>query len=188
MLAMNRSALYLAKQIGTFQCRQGGSISVILLDKIENRGVQGEIITVKRGFARNFLIPKKLAGELPSFHNCFFVHFSYSFITAYATEANKLKYAELFLEVPDLSKVKLNSFKDIVMTFERVSTIGGALFGSVSVADIKTYFNERSVEVDKIELAGGSLKELGTHIVKVDGVNFQINIVEPLSTTKKVNV
>ena len=42
--------------------RNGGSIPVILLGKLENKGQKGEIISVKRGFARNFLIPKKFAG------------------------------------------------------------------------------------------------------------------------------
>lgn len=44
--------------------RHGTSIQVILLDKMEKRGEKGDIVTVKRGFARNFLIPRKLAGEL----------------------------------------------------------------------------------------------------------------------------
>ena len=45
-----------------FQVRFGTSIPVVLIDDIENRGEKGDIITVKRGFARNYLIPRKLAG------------------------------------------------------------------------------------------------------------------------------
>jgi hypothetical protein len=63
MFALNKTGLNLAKQLGTFQCRQGGSISVILLDQLEKKGKKGEIIKVKRGFARNFLVPRKLAGK-----------------------------------------------------------------------------------------------------------------------------
>ena len=43
--------------------RHGGSIPVILLQDLPNRGNLGEIINVKRGYARNFLVPKKLAGK-----------------------------------------------------------------------------------------------------------------------------
>jgi hypothetical protein len=43
--------------------RTGTSISVVLIEKVENRGESGEIVKVKRGFARNFLIPRKLAGN-----------------------------------------------------------------------------------------------------------------------------
>jgi hypothetical protein len=42
--------------------RHGTSIPIILIQKIENRGEVGEIIQVKRGFARNYLIPRRLAG------------------------------------------------------------------------------------------------------------------------------
>jgi hypothetical protein len=44
--------------------RHGGSISVILRQDIEDRGIKGDVIAVKRGFARNYLIPRKLAGIL----------------------------------------------------------------------------------------------------------------------------
>ena len=44
------------------QVRHGGSISVILIQDMEKRGVKGDIIKVKRGFARNLLIPRKIAG------------------------------------------------------------------------------------------------------------------------------
>ena len=45
------------------QIRFGTSISVVLINDIDNRGEKGDIITVKRGFARNYLIPRKLAGN-----------------------------------------------------------------------------------------------------------------------------
>jgi hypothetical protein len=43
--------------------RHGTSIAVILLKDMEKRGVKGEVVSVKRGFARNFMIPRKIAGE-----------------------------------------------------------------------------------------------------------------------------
>ncbi len=42
--------------------RQGSTIPVILLDKVGAFGQTGNIVEVKRGYARNFLIPRKLAG------------------------------------------------------------------------------------------------------------------------------
>ena len=42
--------------------RCGSNIPVILLAKLENKGEPGEIIKVKRGYARNFLIPRSIAG------------------------------------------------------------------------------------------------------------------------------
>ena len=45
------------------QVRFGGTIPVILIQDIEKRGSKGDVIDVKRGFARNVLIPRKAAGK-----------------------------------------------------------------------------------------------------------------------------
>lgn len=42
--------------------RRGSSIPVILLNELPNKGNIGEVLPVKRGYARNYLIPKKIAG------------------------------------------------------------------------------------------------------------------------------
>ena len=44
--------------------RFGGTIPVILISNLENKGVKGDIIKVKRGYARNFLIPRQIAGTI----------------------------------------------------------------------------------------------------------------------------
>lgn len=51
-----------ARLIAWSQVRHGTFIPVILTQNIENRGSAGEVVDVKRGFARNYLIPRKLAG------------------------------------------------------------------------------------------------------------------------------
>ncbi|RYH29725.1 hypothetical protein EON65_07495 [archaeon] len=53
------------KSIRSYQCvslRHGTSIPVILVNDFEQKGKKGEEIVVKRGFARNFLIPRRIAG------------------------------------------------------------------------------------------------------------------------------
>eukprot|EP01033_Poteriospumella_lacustris_P008156 gene8156-5872_t len=55
--------------------RHGSSISVILLEKVGTVGQAGSVVSVKRGYARNFLIPRKMA--------------------AYATFENRAKHAAL---------------------------------------------------------------------------------------------
>lgn len=45
------------------QVRHGGTIKVILLQDLINRGNAGAVVAVKRGFARNYLIPRKIAGK-----------------------------------------------------------------------------------------------------------------------------
>lgn len=82
--------------------RQGSTISVILLERVGTVGQTGNIVDVKRGYARNFLIPRKLAGECSCFIN--FVTtmnidnllFRYYFLfVAYATTENKTKFANI---------------------------------------------------------------------------------------------
>jgi len=55
--------------------QQGGAIRVIMLDAVPGTGSKGEVVQVKRGYARNFLIPRKVA--------------------AYATDDNKKTHGEL---------------------------------------------------------------------------------------------
>ena len=62
-LFLRKAVTYLVKPVHVNNVRHGSSISVILVNALENRGGKGEVIDVKRGFARNFLIPRKLAGE-----------------------------------------------------------------------------------------------------------------------------
>ena len=64
--SLNRRGISLQpvqKELNRFiQVRFGTSIPVVLIDDIENRGEKGDVIIVKRGFARNYLIPRKMAG------------------------------------------------------------------------------------------------------------------------------
>ncbi len=184
MFSLSKSLISAARFGGFVQRRNGTTISVILLDKIENRGNKGDIITVKRGFARNFLIPKKMAGlcnfvdvySYAKFYNLLFDKYP-----AYATDANKIKYSQLIEVVPDYNNERLISLKDEVLVFARASTTAGNLFGSVTVADIAKYFTDKAVQTEKIEFENGIIKSLGAHKVNVDGVEFQVQVVEPPS-------
>ncbi len=46
-----------------FVSRWGSTLRVLLLKNLENYGTAGEVVDVKRGYARNFLIPRKIAGK-----------------------------------------------------------------------------------------------------------------------------
>jgi hypothetical protein len=62
MLAFRRIACGV-KPVSLKQVRHGTSIKVVLLEEVQNRGKRGEVVPVKRGFARNYLIPRKMAGK-----------------------------------------------------------------------------------------------------------------------------
>jgi hypothetical protein len=58
-----RSVSRISRVTSCCQIRHGTSIPVILLEEMEARGFKGEVVQVKRGFARNYLIPRKMAGK-----------------------------------------------------------------------------------------------------------------------------
>ena len=59
LIRKQNTALLINKNVSV---RHGGSIPVILKESLHNKGEAGDIVQVKRGFMRNFLVPRKLAG------------------------------------------------------------------------------------------------------------------------------
>ncbi len=60
---IQKRVLACVKPCQLLQVRHGTSIPVLLLKEVDNRGKEGEVVDVKRGFARNYLIPRKMAGK-----------------------------------------------------------------------------------------------------------------------------
>ena len=125
-------------------------MEIILLEKINNLGEIGQKIKVKDGYARNYLLPKKIAVR--------------------ATEENKKIFEEKKEELQKannekirLAEEKLKLLPKSIMLFREASE-QGALFGSVSARDISKEINS----LKKMELAAKdvilkkSIKELGS--------------------------
>jgi hypothetical protein len=62
LVAPSKAFLCRNSSILTPQVRHGTSLKIILLEDLPGKGNKGELISVKRGYARNFLIPRKMAG------------------------------------------------------------------------------------------------------------------------------
>ncbi|QLB41209.1 MULTISPECIES: 50S ribosomal protein L9 [Mannheimia] len=132
-------------------------MQVILLDKVAHLGSVGEKVTVKSGFARNFLIPQGKA--------------------VMATEANiahfEARRAELEAKAAEvLSAAQKRAAKITEIASVSVSATAGddgRLFGSVSAKDIAEALTAAGVEVAKSEvrLSEGPLRTTGEHEVKV---------------------
>mmetsp|Transcript_17246 Transcript_17246/g.16576 ORF Transcript_17246/g.16576 Transcript_17246/m.16576 type:complete len:192 (+) Transcript_17246:136-711(+) len=162
----------LHKSVVLNQIRHGGSISVILLDDVENRGERGEIVKVKRGYARNLLIPRKRA--------------------AYVTEDNRIKHERLLalksntvLDIDMEEGIPQSNLKYVIdsetIQFGRL-TIEGTdnLFGSVTAGDIKNLLEDSGyepVDVDSIQLQT-PIRTLGIHSARIGGVLVKINVIE----------
>ena len=131
-------------------------MKVILLDKIIRLGDIGDVVNVKSGFARNFLIPQKKA--------------------MFANDENikivEAKKAELAAESEDL-KVKAQAAADSVTGKEIVIKVSvseeGTMYGSIGTREIEEACQQADIQIDKsqIQLPEGPIKEIGEHSVSI---------------------
>ncbi len=144
-------------------------MKVILTKDIENLGNEGDVISVKPGFARNFLLPKGLA-----------INFSSHQLTKIE---NQLKQQERKIEreKESLSDI-LNQISGLEVSIKAKSEDNERLFGSVTKTDIEQLLLEHNIQINKkyIDLKS-PLKTLGLHEV---GVKFN----SELSGSFKVNI
>ena len=131
-------------------------MKVILLDKIIRLGDIGDVVNVKSGFARNFLIPQKKA--------------------MFANDENikivEAKKAELAAESEDL-KVKAQAAADSVSGKQIVIKVSvseeGTMYGSIGTREIEEACQQADIQIDKsqIQLPEGPIKEIGEHSVSI---------------------
>ena len=144
-------------------------MKVILTKDIESLGNEGDVISVKPGFARNFLLPKGLA-----------INFSSNQLTKIE---NQLKQQEhkIEREKESLSDI-LNQISGLEVSIKAKSEDNERLFGSVTKTDIEQLLLEHNIQINKkyIDLKS-PLKTLGLHEV---GVKFN----SELSGSFKVNI
>ena len=134
---------------------------VIILQNIKGLGRIGDVKNVSDGYARNFLLPKKMAKPATD---------------ATLKEVDSLKKKlEATQKLERESAVKLaEQLKDVVLEFTRKATKTGKIYSAVTKEDIAEILNTKTsflVSPDSINLEGheGShIKQLGEHIVKVE--------------------
>jgi len=130
-------------------------MKVILTDEIRGLGTRGEIVTVKDGYARNFLIPKKLAREATTGN-------------LKSIEQDKKKWALLAAQEKEQAQKAADSVKGMKVTIQKRVGDTGQLFGSVTANEIADALVAKGVQVEKrrIEL-DHPIKSLGVHDVEV---------------------
>ena len=131
-------------------------MQIILLEKVANLGILGDIVKVKDGFGRNFLIPQGKAKR--------------------ATETNKAEFAarraELEKQQADILTVATAHSEKLagyVLTVAQKAGVDGRLFGSVTNGDIAEGLVAGGFEVAKslVRMPNGPLKTIGDHAVSV---------------------
>jgi large subunit ribosomal protein L9 len=144
-------------------------MQVILLEKVANLGNLGDIVKVKDGYSRNFLIPKGSARR--------------------ATEAAKKEFEAKRAELEKVAADKLSSaqtqaekLNGISVRIAQKAGVDGRLFGSVTNFDIAEGLVKQGFEVHKsqVRLPNGPLKTVGDHVVTValhTDVVVEVNVV-----------
>ena len=143
-------------------------MQVILLDKVVNLGGLGEIVKVKDGYARNFLIPQGRARR--------------------ATEANKAEFEAKRVELEKAAAAKLSESQaqgeklaGTTLKLTQKAGVDGRLFGSVTNHDIAEELGRQGYKVAKsqVRMPNGPIKTVGDSTVSValhTDVVFDINV------------
>ena len=136
-------------------------MELILKETISTLGQEGDIVAVRPGYGRNYLLPQRKA-VLANKENLAILNQNKAAIEA--RRQNERQQAEL------LSK----KISGIEIVIEQLSGDDGRLFGSVTSADIAGKFAENGVEIDKkLILLSEPIKTIGTSSVQVK-VGFQM--------------
>ncbi|CAN1511310.1 RplI Ribosomal protein L9 [Methylophilaceae bacterium] len=131
-------------------------MQVILLEKVGNLGNLGDIVKVKDGYGRNFLIPQGKAKR--------------------ATEANKAEIAARRVELEKqqaailaAAQARGEKLANFVVSIAQKAGVDGRLFGSVTNGDIAESLVAQGFEVTKalVRMPDGPLKTIGDHAVTV---------------------
>jgi len=131
-------------------------MQVILLEKVVNLGNLGDIVKVKDGYGRNFLIPQGKAKR--------------------ATEANKAEFAARRAELEKQQAEQLTAAQargekltGTTVQITQKAGVDGRLFGSVTNYDIAEALTKQGFEVAKseIRMPEGPLKTIGDHQVSI---------------------
>ena len=130
-------------------------MKVILTEEIRGLGTRGDMVTVKDGYARNYLIPKNLAQEATKSN-------------LNAIEHQRRKWALLAQEEKNAAQKQADRVKGVKIQIEKRVGEHGHLFGSVTANEIADALAAKGIEVDKrrIEL-GSPIKNIGLHDVEV---------------------
>jgi|SRR5947209_17090071 len=128
---------------------------ILLRQDMDDLGARGEIVRVRAGYARNYLLPRRLAVEAT---------------TSNVKQIDQERAALLKREAKERATAEgqADQMRSLVLTFERKSGEQGALYGSVTSMDIAEALKERGYEIDRHRIhLREPLKRLGEFNIPV---------------------
>jgi len=130
-------------------------MKIILTDEVRGLGRRGDVVDVKNGYARNFLLPQGFA-------------FLANPANVRRLEEEKKRYDEKILREKGVAEKVAEQMAGLRLTLVKKAGEGDVLYGSVTASEIADRLGEKGIEVDRrrIELEE-PIKRLGEHQVHV---------------------
>jgi large subunit ribosomal protein L9 len=144
--------------------------NVLLREDIDHLGARGEIVKVKAGYARNYLLPRRLAVEATASN---------------VKQIEQERAALLKREATEraTAEAQATQLRNLRLTFERRAGEHGILYGSVTSMDIAEALKERGYEIDRRRVTlREAIKETGEFSVSVR-LHREVNVEIPVIVT-----
>ena len=130
-------------------------MQIILLERVEKLGQMGDTVTVKDGYARNYLLPQKKALRATKDNVTFF-------------ENQRTILEARNLERKEEAQTVASRMTDVMVVIIRTASESGHLYGSVRAADISEQMEAQGYQVNRAQIKiDKPIKELGIHNVTV---------------------
>ena len=130
-------------------------MEVILLSDVEHVGLRGDVVTVARGYARNFLLPRRLAEEATASR------------VAELQKRDTLR-ARHEAKTADEAQQIAQALSQTVLRFEVKAGPTGSLFGSVTPTDIADeLWNSKKIRVDRRKIESDPIKRIGRYEIPI---------------------
>jgi large subunit ribosomal protein L9 len=130
-------------------------MEVILLSDVDHVGLRGDVVSVARGYARNYLLPRRLAEEATA---------------ARIAELQKrdAKRARREAKTADEAREIANALSDTVLRFDVKAGPTGSLFGSVTPTDIADeLWSTKKIRVDRRKIETDPIKRIGRYEIPI---------------------
>jgi large subunit ribosomal protein L9 len=134
-----------------------GNLKLVLTEDVQYLGKQGDVVEVRPGYARNYLIPRGM-GTVPTEHNL-------RLLERFKIRVNQVREAR----IADLKAMAEQINKMAGITIEANANDEGHLYGSVGAAEISKGLRAKNLPIDaEMVRLEGSIKETGLYGVKVN--------------------
>jgi len=131
-------------------------MKVILMSDVRHTGRRGEVVEVKRGYARNYLVPQGRALEATPGNLKYF-------------EQQKQKIEIKHEKERDTAAARAAEISAVGIEIPKRVGESGTLYGSVTAGEIAEALEAKGITVDKRRIdLGGGIKSVGEHVVRIE--------------------